>query len=82
MPPDFGRCRTLVVWGVNPLYSNSVKGGAGFLHAVDRGAKVIVVDPKCTPTTEYAQLHLRPIPGTDGALALGNGKSNHHRRSA
>ena len=71
MPPDFGRCRTLVVWGVNPLYSNSVKGGAGFLHAVDRGAKVIVVDPKCTPTTEYAQLHLRPIPGTDGALALG-----------
>ena len=71
IPPDFGRCRTLVVWGVNPLYSNSVKGGAGFLHAVDRGAKVIVVDPKCTPTTEYAQLHLRPIPGTDGALALG-----------
>ena len=58
IPPDFGRCRTLVVWGVNPLYSNSVKGGAGFLHAVDRGAKVIVADPKCTPTTEYAQLHL------------------------
>lgn len=71
MPPDFGRCRTLVVWGVNPLYSNSVKGGAGFLKAVERGAKVIVVDPKCTPTSEYATIHLRPLPGTDGALALG-----------
>ncbi len=71
LPPDFGRCRTLVVWGVNPLYSNSIKGGAGFLHAVDRGANVIVIDPKCTPTTEYATVHLRPIPGTDGALALG-----------
>lgn len=71
MPPDFGRCNTLVVWGVNPLYSNSVKGGAGFLHAVDRGINIIVVDPKCTPTTEYATLHLRPVPGTDGALALG-----------
>lgn len=71
MPPDFNRCNTLIVWGVNPLYSNSVKGGAGFLHAVERGINIIVIDPKCTPTTEYATLHLRPIPGTDGALALG-----------
>ena len=33
--------------------------------------KVIVVDPKITPTTEkMCDLHLRPYPGTDGALAL------------
>jgi len=71
VPPDMKRCRTLLVWGVNTLYSNSVKPAAGFLAAADRGARIIVVDPRCTPTTEHATIHLRPIPGTDGALALG-----------
>lgn len=69
--PDIRRCKTLIVWGVNPLYSNSVRGGKGFLDAVGRGVRVIVVDPRCTPTTEHAEIHLRPVPGTDGALALG-----------
>lgn len=69
--PDFGRCKVLVVWGVNSLYSNSIGGGRAFLGAVNRKVKLIVVDPRCTPTSEYADLHLRPIPGTDGALALG-----------
>ena len=36
-----------------------------------RGMKVIIVDPRITPTTErIADLHLRPHLGTDGALAL------------
>lgn len=69
--PDMRRCKLLVVWGVNPLYSNSVTAGSAFLGAVKRGVKLIVIDPKCTPTSQYADMHLRPIPGTDGALALG-----------
>ena len=69
--PDLRRCKTLMVWGVNPLYSNSVKGGKGFLSAARQGKHIIVVDPRCTPTTEHAEIHLRPVPGTDGALALG-----------
>ncbi len=69
--PDMMRCKTLVIWGVNSLYSNSVMAGGGFMNALKRGIKVIVVDPRCTPTTEHADIHLRPIPGTDGALALG-----------
>lgn len=68
---DLGRCKALCMWGVNPLYSNSVTMGSAFLNAVKRGVKLIVVDPRCTPTSEYAHIHLRPIPGTDGALALG-----------
>ncbi len=69
--PDMMRCKTLVIWGVNSLYSNSVMAGGGLMNAINRGVKLIVVDPRCTPTTEHADIHLRPIPGTDGALALG-----------
>lgn len=68
---DLRRCKALCVWGVNSLYSNSVTMGGAFLNAVKRGVKLVVVDPRCTPTSEYAHIHLRPIPGTDGALALG-----------
>jgi assimilatory nitrate reductase catalytic subunit len=35
------------------------------------GAKLIVVDPRRSATAEWAELHLRPAPGTDLALALG-----------
>jgi len=36
-----------------------------------RGGRLIVVDPRRTPTAEVAELHLQLTPGTDGAL--GNG---------
>ncbi|WP_410590748.1 molybdopterin oxidoreductase family protein [Amycolatopsis sp. lyj-23] len=36
-----------------------------------RGADLVVVDPRRTPTAELASLHLAPAPGTDLALALG-----------
>ena len=68
---DLRRCKALCVWGVNSLYSNSVTAGGAFMNAVKRGVKLIVIDPRCTPTSEYADIHLRPVPGTDGALALG-----------
>lgn len=69
--PDMRRCKMLVVWGVNALYSNPVNGGGALLNALQRGIKLIVIDPRCTSITEHADVHLRPIPGTDGALALG-----------
>ena len=37
----------------------------------DNGGKLIVADPRLTPTAQRADLHLRLIPGTDGALANG-----------
>ncbi len=36
-----------------------------------RGGKLIVIDPRETPTARRATLHLRPTPGTDLALANG-----------
>lgn len=69
--PDLMRCKVITIWGVNALYSNSVTAGGGLINAIKRGVKLIVVDPRCTPTSEHAAIHLRPIPGTDGALALG-----------
>ena len=69
--PDAKNCKTLLIWGVNQMISRSNLWSKGFLENVDQGINVIVVDPRCTATTEQATIHLRPIPGTDGALALG-----------
>ncbi|MBQ1407958.1 MAG: molybdopterin-dependent oxidoreductase, partial [Eubacterium sp.] len=43
-----------------------------FLYrAKERGAKIVVVDPYATGVAAKADYHLRPRPGTDGAMALG-----------
>ncbi|MEE1393399.1 MAG: molybdopterin-dependent oxidoreductase [Negativibacillus sp.] len=69
--PDMARCKVLCAWGANVLHSNSITQGSGLMRIAERGTKLVVIDPRCTPTSERAEIHLRPIPGTDGALALG-----------
>jgi anaerobic selenocysteine-containing dehydrogenase len=39
-------------------------------QALDRGAQLVVVDPRRTESAERAQLLIQPRPGTDGILAL------------
>ena len=71
MMPDMRRCKVLIAWAANVLHTNPVTQGSAILNNLERGMKLIAIDPRCTPTTELAHIHLRPLPGTDGALALG-----------
>jgi anaerobic selenocysteine-containing dehydrogenase len=64
--------RFILLWGHNPAETNVHQWNL-ILEARERGAKVAVVDPRSTDTTDAADLHLRPRPGTDAALALGLG---------
>lgn len=68
--PDPAHCRTFLIWSSNPAYSRD--GSLAQIRSVQkRGGRVIVVDPRVTPTAAAADQHLQIYPGTDGALALG-----------
>lgn len=66
---DYPAASLIVIWGFNP----SVSG----IHAVpflrearQRGARIVVVDPRSTPTSRSADLHVPVRPGTDLVVAL------------
>jgi anaerobic selenocysteine-containing dehydrogenase len=66
---DIARADLIVVWGGNPV-STQVNVMTHVAQArKQRGAKLAVIDPYRTGTAEIADLHLAPLPGTDGALA-------------
>lgn len=62
--------KTLVLWGVNlsetyPPYTRWLD------KARDAGVDIVGVDSRATATSAWAGTRLMPLPGTDGALALG-----------
>ena len=70
LPEDVVHSRFIILWGTNTIVTN--------LHfwplvrqAQKNGATVVVIDPLKTRTAEKADWHIRPLPGTDAALALG-----------
>ena len=62
----------VVVWGCNPVLTNPDEYKAVKLCKVlNRGAKLVVIDPRFTHLASRADLWLQLRPGTDAALALG-----------
>jgi len=62
----------VLVWGSN-LFQTNEEGviGSQLRRALERGAKLVTIDPQRTLLASRADLWLRPRPGTDLALALG-----------
>jgi anaerobic selenocysteine-containing dehydrogenase len=66
---DYPAARLIIVWGVNP--------GASGIHlmpylkeARERGATIVVIDPRATSVARQADIHLPVRPGTDLVVAL------------
>ncbi len=62
--------RLVIIWGHNPV-STAPHFMPHLKEAQRRGCQVVVIDPRRTRTARGADWHLAPLPGTDGALALG-----------
>ena len=67
--PDLGNAGCFLGFCANPGISSYLMNG-GLMANKARGMKVIIIDPRITPASQNADLHLRIKPGTDGALAL------------
>ena len=69
-PPDVAATNCIILWGGNPKATNKPQEIA-IKEAIERGAKLVVIDPRVTSYAEEADIHAQLRPGTDGALALG-----------
>jgi len=69
-PEEWHHARYLLIWGWNPM-STAPHLWRKLLEARRSGARVVVVDPFRSRTARVADEHLRPLPGTDAALAMG-----------
>ncbi len=58
-----------ILWGHNPDQSDFPLKFA-LKKNLDRGARLVVIDPKRIPLADRAEMYLQIRPGTDGALAL------------
>jgi anaerobic selenocysteine-containing dehydrogenase len=68
-PWDLANAKLIVMWGRNAAETN-IHQMVFVDQALDAGAKLVVIDPRRTQTSERAELLIQPRPGSDGALAL------------
>ena len=67
---DVAHSRLVIVWGHNPV-STAPHFMPALRAAQRQGCQLVVIDPRRTRTASGADWHLAPLPGSDGALALG-----------
>ncbi|MCK5379201.1 MAG: molybdopterin-dependent oxidoreductase [Acidobacteria bacterium] len=68
-PSDITKARLILLWGKNPAETN-IHQMPFIDQALEAGARLIVIDPRRTESSERADLLIQPRPGSDGALAL------------
>jgi len=69
---DLDNADLIVVWGANPATDCPPLDFNRIVRAADRGANIIVIDPRRTMTARIAGAEwIKVRSGTDGALALG-----------
>lgn len=69
VPQDIANAKLIIFWGKNAAETNIHQ--MGFVtEAQDQGARLVVIDPRRTQTSERAELLIQPRPGTDGYLAV------------
>lgn len=71
MGPDLANTSMAVCWGSNPMEAHLCSKGRELLHGLEKGSRLLVVDPVFTKTANKADLWLQLRPATDAALALG-----------
>ncbi len=59
---------TIVLWGVSAM--GIIQQIKYIRKAQEKGTKIISIEPRLNDLAMFADLHIRPRPGTDGALAL------------
>lgn len=68
--PDLEQAGCILFWGYNPNVAR-IAHAVATTAALERGARLIVVDPRRAGPATRADVWLRVRPGTDAALALG-----------
>ena len=68
---DFHSAKLIILWASNPVETSLPNYGRRVIQARERGAKLVVIDPRFTKTASKAEWYIAPRPGTDGALARG-----------
>jgi anaerobic selenocysteine-containing dehydrogenase len=68
--PDLQHAGCILFWGYNPNVAR-ICHAVATTEALERGARLIVVDPRRAGPAAKADVWLRVRPGTDAALALG-----------
>lgn len=68
--PDFENSRCIIIWGANPPHAHP-NMTQQINRAREKGASLIVIDPRYSPIARQADLFVQVKPGSDGAFAWG-----------
>jgi anaerobic selenocysteine-containing dehydrogenase len=66
---DYEHAKLIVLWAVNPS-ATGIHLVPVIRRARERGAKLVVIDPRVTPLARQADMHLAVRPGADLPVAL------------